>query len=1246
KRRRAKQARLQQGGSLSFQEAEDLIAENEVDKQIKEETSRGSRRTEVAEPRTRRCGICSNTGHNARTCQVVVVAPEEDDSERLNNMGLLDRLKKKAGSHGAKRAARGSPASATIEQISTSAPVSAEVPTKLPPERAGPPVTQLPSRSQSPSHLSTTTLSIRPADQLSASATPSMSDSLDLWKLAYDQFRKESPQELLLGYDTHVLGSAPVDADLSSRESIETALEKLLKDRENRQWKVSIRGRDVNIRAQVVRLTKILEWSDPLVKSAVSTQPYAALAWSGVSLLLPLLTRGTTENEAMLEGFSSIGELQQFWQIQEKISLQSKHQHHYQSLTERLVKLYSLFFTYQAYVICHLSKTQFSRAWEDLSSPGFWTSKVEEIDSWSKIAAGSSVYLVKARSKRIGIVYSEAAGDYERYKDLNPKRVLGTCEWFLKDERFCKWRDNATSSLLWVSAGPGRGKSVLSKCLIDEDQLATTTITITPSSNKPATSRRSTICYFFFKDGGDGPMDSAQALCALLHQLFTCPSTSRLIKYALESYQNNERTLTKKPSELWKILLACVTSPDSGEIICVLDALDECKNESGQKLIKTLEEFYSRSARPLTDDSKLKFLVTSRPYDNLESSFRKFPKAVYLRFDGDDKSKEIQKEIDLVIDDRVPHITSGFADTDQQKIGEYLKSMEHRTYLWLHLTFDIIEKRPNPKQEHEPIMDEDYPSNHTSCSRPLTLDETNVALALAIRKEEPESQTKLKSELWPADKFQSVVTNLCGLFVSVYDSKLSLIHQTAREFLMDSESVGTWKGKFNMAQSHHSLSRYCISYLLLPDINVLIDGDGSTRFPFHAYAANAWPLHFVSQNAVGADSLLRQARTLCNTTRHRLDTWVSYYFKQRHEGWIGLSDLALASCLGLLEVVEDILFEEKSDVDLETTDERGRTSLLWAATKGHEVIAKVLLENGAEIEARDNPLSQTSLSVAARGGHKAVVELLLKNEADIEAKDKYGQTPLLLAASGGHEAVIELLLKNEADIEAKDHNGRTLLLLAAEGGHEAVVDLLLKNEADIEAKDHNGRTLLLLAAKGGHEAVVKLLLKNEVDIDAKDGYGQTPLLLAAWNGSITTVKLLLEGGADIEVQDGSDWTPLTVAITMGHKAIVKLLLGEGANIEVKGDKGQKLLLLAAKKAYDAIVALLPEEGVDTKPWIYCTLIAERESHEAIVELLLEMGVKIEVQDFIDQTPVSADTEKAREAVVELLLSAAEENSTE
>ena len=79
KRRRAKKTRLQQGGSLSIQEAEDLVTEKEIGKQIQEETRQSSRRIEGAEPRAQRCGICSNTGHNARTCQVVVVTSEEDD---------------------------------------------------------------------------------------------------------------------------------------------------------------------------------------------------------------------------------------------------------------------------------------------------------------------------------------------------------------------------------------------------------------------------------------------------------------------------------------------------------------------------------------------------------------------------------------------------------------------------------------------------------------------------------------------------------------------------------------------------------------------------------------------------------------------------------------------------------------------------------------------------------------------------------------------------------------------------------------------------------------------------------------------------------------------------------------------------------------------------------------------------------------------------------------------------------------
>lgn len=46
--------------------------------------------------------------------------------------------------------------------------------------------------------------------------------------------------------------------------------------------------------------------------------------------------------------------------------------------------------------------------------------------------------------------------DYTAHKNCNPRRVPGTCRWFLDDKRFHKWRDSRTSCLLWLTTGPGR----------------------------------------------------------------------------------------------------------------------------------------------------------------------------------------------------------------------------------------------------------------------------------------------------------------------------------------------------------------------------------------------------------------------------------------------------------------------------------------------------------------------------------------------------------------------------------------------------------------------------------------------------------------------------------------------------------------------------------------------------------------------------------------------------------------------
>ena len=81
KRRRAKKTHLRQGGSLSQQEAQDLQDERDLAQQLKQETQASSGRKPGEETRARRCGNCSETGHNARTCQIVIETSEEEDSE-------------------------------------------------------------------------------------------------------------------------------------------------------------------------------------------------------------------------------------------------------------------------------------------------------------------------------------------------------------------------------------------------------------------------------------------------------------------------------------------------------------------------------------------------------------------------------------------------------------------------------------------------------------------------------------------------------------------------------------------------------------------------------------------------------------------------------------------------------------------------------------------------------------------------------------------------------------------------------------------------------------------------------------------------------------------------------------------------------------------------------------------------------------------------------------------------------------
>jgi len=116
--------------------------------------------------------------------------------------------------------------------------------------------------------------------------------------------------------------------------------------------------------------------------------------------------------------------------------------------------------------------------------------------------------------------------------------------------------------------------------------------------------------------------------------------------------------------------------------------------------------------------------------------------------------------------------------------------------------------------------------------------------------------------------------------------------------------------------------------------------------------------------------------------------------------------------------------------------------LFYAARHNKVGLAKILLDRGAEIDARDYDNQWTPLHLAAYYDSRAVAELLLDRGAEIDARDRWQRTPLHVAAGNNSRAVAELLLDRGADYEARDDNERNPLHYAAYSNSRAVAELL------------------------------------------------------------------------------------------------------------------------------------------------------------------------------------------------------------
>jgi len=798
-----------------------------------------------------------------------------------------------------------------------------------------------------------------------------------------------------------------------------------------------------------------------------------------------------------------------------------------------------------------------------------------------------------------------------------------------------------TSDIMWITADPGCEKSVLASFLIDE-----------LSSPESQATLPSTVCYFFFEGDSMDPKGAKFALCALLHQLFTAKSS--LISHAMSEFRNRAEKFTEELGTLWNILTTAAASKTSGNVICIIDGLDKCEELTRVQLIQSLATFYSNTGKQSATESFLKFVITSRPYHSIEDGFLDIPIRLRMEVETD----LISRDIEMVVKAKVEMIgmKRHLSDLTQAALVEQLVSNANRSFLWVSLVLEDFENGaqiPKSVSGYMPAtLDAVYnnilgrSSNIEDATkllhivvaavRPLSLKEMSIAFFI---KSSDRSYEDINLEPSISDVFR----NLCGLFVKVIDSKIYLIHPTAKEFLTNHSmaairSPHTWKHSLNPIQSNLVLTEICISYLMFDvfeshplvidpkllgddDIKSVVDQYTSSH-EFLDYAANNWAIHFREAKIREEGAVLKTTLDVCDTRSNRYLTWFQVHrsnLSYKQPFLPNLTELMVGSYFGLEAVVRLLLLDAKTNVNAGNKD--GHTALYWGARSGHEAVVRLLLESKANVNAR-SVSGWTALHVAADVGHEAMVRLLVEAKANVNAKGGDGTTTLHCAAREGHEAVVRLLVEAKANVNAEDKKGFTALYWGGRSGHEAVVRLLLESNANVNAEGVDGHTALHGAANKGREAVVRLLLEAKANVDAEDKDGATALYFAAREGHEAVVRLLLEAKANVDTKGKYGQTALRGAAKNGHEAVVRLLVEAKADVDVRDDDGLTGLHHAAKNGHEAVVRLLLEAkanvDAEDKDGLTALYWAARNGHEAVERLLLEAKTNVDAEDNVGQ----------------------------
>lgn len=203
----------------------------------------------------------------------------------------------------------------------------------------------------------------------------------NLWGRAYSELRINNADlvralEGLLDSSSHdsvILGASTGSADVvPSQERMAEVVEMQMTAMKQKQWKVQIGRKPIEVREQVDRIIKIILVAKDFISAAASMDPlHAGLPWAGVCVLLPLMTNDNKQRSVSMDGLEYVAKLIRRYAEIERLFL-SQHSRLHDDLQDTIIKLYTAVLEFQARAACQFSRKTIHQTLRNMFAADGW----------------------------------------------------------------------------------------------------------------------------------------------------------------------------------------------------------------------------------------------------------------------------------------------------------------------------------------------------------------------------------------------------------------------------------------------------------------------------------------------------------------------------------------------------------------------------------------------------------------------------------------------------------------------------------------------------------------------------------------------------------------------------------------------------------------------------------------------------------------------------------------------------------